>query len=48
MSPRNKLKVDLVIPGFNEAGVVAQMHARLRDAVDKLPYAFAFVYVDDG
>ena len=48
MSPRNKLKVDLVIPVFNEAGVVAQMHARIRAAVDQLLYAFTFIYVDDG
>ena len=48
MSPRNKLKVDLVIPVFNEAGVVAQMHARIRAAIDSLPYAFTFIYVDDG
>ncbi len=48
MSPRNKLKVDLVIPVFNEAGIVAQMHARIRAAIDSLPYAFTFIYVDDG
>lgn len=48
MSPRKKLTVDLVIPVFNEAGVVSQMHARLRRVVDKLPYAFTFIYVDDG
>lgn len=48
MSPRKKLTVDLVIPVFNEAGVVAQMHARIRAAVDALPYVFAFIYVDDG
>ena len=48
MSPRNKLKVDLVIPVFNEAGIVAQTHARLRAAVDQLLYAFTFIYVDDG
>ena len=48
MSPRNKLKVDLVIPVFNEAGIVAQMHARIRAAVDQLLYAFTFIYVDDG
>ena len=48
MSPRNKLKVDLVIPVFNEAGIVAQTHARLRAALDQLLYAFTFIYVDDG
>ncbi len=48
MSPRKKLTVDLVIPVFNEAGVIAQMHARIRAAVDALPFAFSFIYVDDG
>jgi glycosyltransferase involved in cell wall biosynthesis len=48
MSPRKKLKVDLVIPVFNEAGVVTQMHARIRAALDQLFYAFTFIYVDDG
>ena len=48
MSPRKQPTVDLVIPVYNEAGVVAQTHARIRAAVDALPYAFAFLYVDDG
>ena len=48
MSPRNKLKVDLVIPVFNEAGILAHTHARLCAALDQLPYAFTFIYVDDG
>ncbi len=48
MSPQKKLTVDLVIPVYNEAGVLAQMHARIRAAVDGLSYAFTFIYVDDG
>jgi polyisoprenyl-phosphate glycosyltransferase len=48
MSPKNKLKVDIVVPVYNEAGIVAQMHARIRAAVDKLPYQFTFFYIDDG
>ncbi len=48
MSPRKKISVDLVIPVFNEAGLIAQMHARVRRAVDGLPYAFTFIYVNDG
>jgi glycosyltransferase involved in cell wall biosynthesis len=48
MSPRKKLTVDLVIPVFNEAGIIAQMHARIRAAIGSLPYAFTFIYVDDG
>jgi dolichol-phosphate mannosyltransferase len=48
MSPRKKLTVDLVIPVFNEAGVIAPMHARICATVDGLSYTFAFIYVDDG
>ncbi len=47
MSPR-KLQVAIVIPVFNEAGVVEQIHARIRAAVDPLPHAIRFYYVDDG
>lgn len=48
MSPRKQNSVDLVIPVYNEAGVLARTHARLRAAVDALPYDFTFIYVDDG
>lgn len=46
-SPK-KITVDLVIPVFNEKGIIAQTHARTRKAIDKLPYIFNFIYVDDG
>jgi polyisoprenyl-phosphate glycosyltransferase len=49
MSPnRKKQSVDLVIPVFNEAGVVEQTHARICAVIDSLPYDFTFYYVDDG
>lgn len=48
MSPRRKSTVDLVIPVYNEAGVITKMHARFRAAVDSLPYAVTFIYVNDG
>ncbi len=48
MSPTSPKTVDLVIPVYNEAGVVAQTHARLRAVVDALPYDFSFLYVNDG
>ena len=48
MPPKRTLKVDLVIPVFNEAGVIEQMHARLRAAVEGLPHEFQILYVDDG
>jgi glycosyltransferase involved in cell wall biosynthesis len=48
VSPDKKLSVDLVIPIYNEAGVVESLHTRIRVVVDKLPYKFRFHYVDDG
>jgi len=47
MSPK-KLTVDLVIPVFNEDGVIDHMHKRICDVVDSLAYKFHFIYVDDG
>jgi dolichol-phosphate mannosyltransferase len=43
-----KLNVSIVVPVYNEAGVVEQFHASLAAAVDQLPHKFTFVYVDDG
>jgi glycosyltransferase involved in cell wall biosynthesis len=49
MSPeREQTTVDLVIPVFNEAGVVEQTHARICAVIDALPYDFTIYYVDDG
>ncbi|NJC97436.1 MAG: glycosyltransferase [Anaerolineales bacterium] len=49
MSPgKSKLKVDLVIPVFNESGVVEQTYAAVCAVIDRLPYRFNIYYVDDG
>ena len=48
MSPRRKPTVDLVIPVYNEQGVITKMHARFSAAVEPLPYAVTFIYVNDG
>ncbi len=48
MSENSRTSVDIIIPLFNEAGVVEQIHARIRGVVDGLPYDFRFLYVDDG
>ena len=48
MSSKSKLQVDIVIPIFNEAGVVDQTHAHVRAVVDSLLHDFKFIYVDDG
>ena len=48
MSPEHQLKIDLVIPVYNEAGVVEQTYASVCQVVDCLPYQFTIYYVDDG
>ena len=49
MSPRKrKLKIDLVIPVYNESDAIAQTYADLCAVVDSLPHDFKFIYVDDG
>lgn len=40
--------VDIVIPVYNEAGVVEQTHAEVCKVIDELPNEFIFYYVDDG
>jgi len=41
-------KVDLVIPVFNEAGVVEQTYAKICEAIEHFPHSFTIYYVDDG
>lgn len=49
MSPKKrKSKIDLVIPVFDEEGVIERIHAQIRSVVDRLPHEFRFLYVDDG
>jgi glycosyltransferase involved in cell wall biosynthesis len=48
MSPKRKLKVDLVIPIFNEAEIVGQTFAHVSAVTDSLSCDFHFIYVDDG
>lgn len=46
--PAKKITVDLVIPIFNEAGVVEHTHKRICEVVDALAQEIRFIYVDDG
>ena len=43
-----KITVDLVIPIFNEEGVVEHTHKRICGVVDSLEYDIHYIYVDDG
>ncbi len=40
--------VALVIPVFNEAGVIETTHAKITAIIDALPHRFQIYYVDDG
>jgi polyisoprenyl-phosphate glycosyltransferase len=48
MSSENQQTIDLVIPVFNEAGVVEQTYASICKVIDTLPHKFTLYYVDDG
>ena len=48
ISNHKKQSVDLVIPVYNESGVVEKTHAHISNAIEGLPYLFMFYYVDDG
>ncbi|MDQ2691218.1 MAG: glycosyltransferase family 2 protein [Chloroflexota bacterium] len=48
MSPEHQLAIDLVIPVFNEEGVVEQTYAEVCQVIDALPHDFSIYYVDDG
>lgn len=48
MSPERQLTIDLVIPVYNEAGVVEQTYASICEVIDCLPHTFTLYYVDDG
>jgi len=49
MHPKHKKQsIDLVIPVYNEVGVVEQTHAHICAVIKSLPYDFTFYYVDDG
>ena len=43
-----KRKVSIVIPVFNEAGVIEKTQLNILAAIDSLPYDFSVYYVDDG
>lgn len=43
-----KLKVDLIIPIFNEVESISQTYQDVCAVIDSLPHDFQFIYVDDG
>ncbi len=49
MPPKKpKISVDLVIPVYNEEGVVEQTYAEICQVIDASPHKFSIYYIDDG
>jgi len=48
MFSEHRPTVDLVIPVFNEAGVIEQTYAHICQIIDTLPYEFTIYCIDDG
>lgn len=47
-SRKSKPEIDLVIPVYNEAGVVEQTYAEICRVIDSMPHKFHLYFVDDG
>ena len=45
---KGRFSVDIVIPVFNEVGIVEETHSGLRTVIDALPNHFTIYYVNDG
>ena len=45
---KSEITVDLVVPVFNEAGVIEQTYAKICEAIQGLPHKFNIFLVDDG
>ena len=48
MSTEQQLHIDLIVPVYNEAGVVEQTYTDICEVIDSLPHHFTIYYVDDG
>lgn len=46
--PAGNEVISVVVPAFNEADCLATLHAELSRVCDWLPYAFEFLFIDDG
>jgi glycosyltransferase involved in cell wall biosynthesis len=47
-SQPDAIRVDLIIPIYNEEEVLADFHRQLAAAIDPLPYRFRILYINDG
>jgi dolichol-phosphate mannosyltransferase len=46
--PKKRLLVSIIVPVYNEAGVIEQTHASLAAVLDTLPHDVEIFYIDDG
>jgi polyisoprenyl-phosphate glycosyltransferase len=47
-APAASKRVDIVVPIYNEQEILEAFYTRLCKAVEKLPYSFHFVFINDG
>ncbi len=48
LAKKSEITVDLVIPVFNESGVVEQTYSKICESIHGLSYKFNIFFVDDG
>jgi glycosyltransferase involved in cell wall biosynthesis len=48
MARGDRVRVDIVVPVYNEEEAVLKFHGQLRQVIDTLPYDLGVCYVDDG
>lgn len=48
MNSKDKIKVAIIIPAFNEAKVISGVIANLKKALDQEKFSFSVIAVDDG
>lgn len=41
-------KLSIVVPLYNEAGNVVELHARIKSALESLAYPYEIIFIDDG
>jgi glycosyltransferase involved in cell wall biosynthesis len=48
LQPSPDLKVDIVVPVYNEEEAIESFHQSLTDVIDKTPFCFHIIYINDG
>ncbi len=48
MAGGDQVRMDIVVPVYNEEEAVLEFQGQLRQVIDPLPYDLRIYYVDDG